>query len=213
MARPPTPRLLPERSRERREQVLDDLMELFLAEGFHSFSMEELASRLKCSKTTLYLIASSKEQIVVTAVRAFFKRAASRIETSVASSGDARERISVYLDAMATELQPASQQFYADVNDFAPANQVYRENTLVAAQRVQDLVNEGVAAGVLRSVNAEFVGAAVGHIMTAIQSGAIEAATNVDDASSYRQLADLVIAGIAEPDDLSIRTTKDVGLE
>jgi len=213
MARPPTPRLLPAHTRERREHVIDDLMDLFLAEGFHSFSMGELARRLKCSKTTLYLVASSKEQIVVTTVRAFFRRAASRIEARVASSGDARERISVYLDAVATELQPASQQFYADVNVFGPANQAYGENTFVAAQRVQDLVNEGVAAGVLRSVNAEFVGAAVGHVMTAIQSGAIEAATNVDDASAYRQLADLVIAGIAEPDDLSIRTTKDVGLE
>ena len=203
MAPRPTPYPLLERSGERRDQVIDDLVDLFLAEGFQTFSMEEFARRLKCSKTTLYLVASSKEQIVVTTVRAFFRRAASRIEARVASSGDVRERISVYLDAVARELQPASPKFYADVNDFGPANQVYRENTLVAAQRVQDLVNEGVAAGALRPVNAEFVGAAVGQVMTAIQSGAIEAATNEDDAASYRQLADLVIAGIAEPADRS----------
>ena len=203
MARRSTPHLLLERSGERRDQVIDDLVDLFLAEGFQTFSMEELARRLKCSKTTLYLVAASKEQIVVTTVRAFFRMAASRIEARVASSGDVREHISVYLDAVARELQPASPKFYADVNDFGPANQVYRENTLVAAQRVQDLVNEGVAAGALRPVNAEFVGAAVGQVMTAIQSGAIEAATNEDDASSYRQLADLVIAGIAEPTDRS----------
>jgi hypothetical protein len=83
--------------------------------------------------------------------------------------------------------------FYADLAEFTPAGDVYRENTQFAAQRVQDLVNEGVQAGVLRPVDASFFGAAVSQVMTAIQNGEIESATGLVDAEAYRHLADLVM--------------------
>ena len=61
---------------------------------------------------------------------------------------------------------------------------------------MQELVAEGVAAGVLRPVNAAFVGAAVARVMTGIQDGTIKEATGLDDAEAYRHLADLVMASL-----------------
>jgi|HigsolmetaAR202D_1030399.scaffolds.fasta_scaffold17753_2 Transcriptional regulator len=191
----PAPQKLPEKTRARREELLDGLRRLFLAEGFSAFSVSDMAERLHCSKSTLYLVAPSKEQIVVAAVRSYFKRAAERIEARVAESQDPR-RLAVYLEAVASELEPASEQFYADLAAFAPANEVYQENTLVAARRVRELVAEGVAAGVLRPVDAAFVGSAVAQVMTGIQNGTIKAATGLDDAEAYRHLADLVMASL-----------------
>ncbi|WP_344973965.1 TetR/AcrR family transcriptional regulator [Streptosporangium fragile] len=192
MARP-----LSEKSRARREEMIGELLALFLAEGFAAFSLEELARRLRCSKSTLYLVASSKEQIVVTVVRAFFKGAAARIEARVAASENARERLADYLEAVAEELRPASPAFHADLAAFAPASEVYLDNTRVAARRVQDLVAAGVEAGELRPVDASFVGAAVGQVMAAIQRGEIGTATGLDDAEAYRRLADLVVSGLS----------------
>ncbi|MGN0066022.1 MAG: TetR/AcrR family transcriptional regulator, partial [Nocardioides sp.] len=59
----------------RLDQLVDGLVELFLAEGFLPFSLEDLAVRLKCSKSTLYSLAPSKEQLFVTVVRNYFRRA------------------------------------------------------------------------------------------------------------------------------------------
>ena len=59
----------------RQAQLLDQLEELFLAEGFAGFTLEDLAVRLHCSKTTLYALAGSKEQLAVRVVRHFFRRA------------------------------------------------------------------------------------------------------------------------------------------
>lgn len=187
---------LPARLRERRDRLTGELVDMFLVEGFSGASVEDLARRLRCSKSTVYLIAPSKEQIVVEVVERFFSRAAERIEARVGEVDDPRERITVYLQAVAAELAPASPAFYEDVYAFEPAARVYEANTRFAAQRIQDFVDEGVARGVIRSANAAFVGAAVGQVMTAIQSGAIEAATGLDDAASYTALADLVTHGL-----------------
>lgn len=181
----------------RREEMIGELLELFLTEGFAAFNLEQLARRLRCSKTTLYQIASSKEQIVVVVVRAYFKAAAGRVEARVSAANDHRERLAVYLEAVATELQPASPLFFSDVAAFAPAAEVYHSNTQVAITRVKQLVSQGVRAGVLRTVNAAFVGAAVAQVMAAIQRGEIGAATGMEDAEAYRQLAAFVMASLA----------------
>lgn len=180
----------------RRDELLDDLIELFLAEGFLDFGMGDLAARLRCSRTTLYAVAGSKEQIVLAAIRGFFRRAAERIESQVQREPDPGARIAGYLLAVAEELSPASARFHADLLAYAPAAEIYEDNTRLAARRVQALVSEGVAAGALRPVDATFVGAAVAQVMSGIESGAVATATGLDDADAYRGLADLVMNGL-----------------
>ena len=53
------------RTQARRAELLDELVTLFLAEGFGALTLDELARRLRCSKSTLYGLAASKEQLVV----------------------------------------------------------------------------------------------------------------------------------------------------
>ncbi|WP_436697521.1 TetR/AcrR family transcriptional regulator [Nocardioides sp. BYT-33-1] len=192
---PPSP-TQPARSRRRRDALLDELVELFLAEGFADFGIGELAQRLSCSRSTLYLVAPSKEQLITATVRYFFKRAAERIGARVAAVAEPADRLATYLTAVADELAPASPRFYADLAGFPPGAEVYRANTAHAAKRVQQLVTEGVEAGALRRVDATFVGAAVAEVMDAIGDGRIGAATGLDDAQAYQALVDLVSTGL-----------------
>ena len=180
----------------RGEELLDRLIALYLAEGFQAFGMGELAARLHCSRSSLYQVAASKEQIIATAVRRYFQRAAERIEEQVGAERDTGRRLQVYLAAVSEELAPASAQFHADVAEHAPARELYQENTRRAAQRVQDIVAAAVAAGTLRPVNARFVGAAVAEVMAAIQAGRLEAAAGLTDAEAYRALSDLVYRAV-----------------
>jgi AcrR family transcriptional regulator len=189
----------PTRADARRGELVDALTALFLSEGFAAVSLAGLADRLRCSKTTLYLVASSKEQIVVTVVREFFRRAAERIEARVAAQTDPVQRLREYLEAVATELDSANGIFFTDLLKFPPGQIVYQENTLYAARRVRELADEGVAAGILRPADTGFVGAAMTHVMTAIQRGDISAATGLSDAEAYRELADLIVGGLSSP--------------
>lgn len=180
----------------RREQLVGELVDLFLAEGFLAFNVEQLAGHLRCSKSTVYSIAPSKEQIIVAVVRAFFRRATERVEVRTAGSGTAAERIGSYLEAISEELKPASDAFFRDLEFFAPAKEIYKQNTQIAAMRVQELVSEGMEAGTLSPLNAKFVGAVAGQTMERIHRGQIEAGTGLDDSAAYRALADLIVAGI-----------------
>src|SRR3954462_9845217 len=149
----------------RREELLDELVALVLAEGFATFTLDELARRLRCSKSTLYGLAASKEQLVVAVVKRFFQRATAAVEERAAAPADHREQISVYLLAVPEQLQPASPAFFADVAGFAPAREIYEHNTRSAAARVQQLVTDGVDAGTIRPGHASLVGAAGGCAM------------------------------------------------
>lgn len=185
-----------ERATARHEELLAGLRELFLAEGFLRFGVGELAERLRCSRSTLYSLAPTKEQLVLLVVRSWFRDQTAAIEAAVAEAADPVDAIERYLRAVAAALAPASPQFHADLAEFAPAREIYRRNTEWAADRVRELVADGVAAGALRAVDTVFVGAVVGRVMTGIQGGEIGAATGLDDAAAYERLADLLLGGL-----------------
>ena len=69
-----------ERLTARQRQLVDELVDLFLVEGFARLTLDEVAARLGCSKRTLYALADSKEQLAVRAVRFFFKRSTDQVE-------------------------------------------------------------------------------------------------------------------------------------
>ena len=185
------------RQSARRTQILDGLVELFLATGFLEFSVEDLAERLQCSKSTLYAVAPSKEQLITAVVRAFFRGATERIEARLAGESDPVGRIRVYLEAIPTELAPASTAFFADLDLFAPAREIYARNTAIAARRVQELVQAATVAD--RTLDATFIGAVAGATMESIQRGEMTAMTGLDGATAYRLLVDLIIAGVTGP--------------
>ena len=185
------------RADRRRAELLGRLADLFLAEGFLAFGVGDLAARLRCSRSSLYLVANSKPEIVLATLRAWFRGATERIEQRVQAEPDPAARLRTYLLAVSDELAPASPSFYADLLAHPPAGEVYEENTRHAARRVRALVDAGVVAGALRPVDAVFVGAAVAEVMTGIQAGRVGAATGLSDAEAYRALADVVVGGLA----------------
>jgi len=141
------------RRTRRQAELLDRLLSLFLDEGFSRFTLDDLAAELRCSKTTLYALAPSKEQLAVEVVKHFFKNATAAVEAAVARETDHERRIAAYLDEVAHQLRPASRVFLDDVARFAPARSVYERNTRIAAARVQSLVAGGINSDALRDVH------------------------------------------------------------
>ncbi|OKH65876.1 TetR family transcriptional regulator [Mycobacterium sp. SWH-M1] len=180
----------------RRTELFDALVALFLAEGFAHLTLDEIAARLRCSKSTLYTLAASKEQLVTAATKHFFRRATQTVEERVAASDGARERVTAYLQTVGEALDPASDRFMADLDAFAPARAIYEQNTRIAARRVQELIAAGVAEGEFRDVHAAFAAEVVATMMVRIQQRAVRDRTGLEDAAAYRELAAIVTGGI-----------------
>lgn len=181
---------------QRRTELFDSLVALFLADGFAHLTLDEIAARLRCSKSTLYTLAASKEQLVQAATVHFFRTATELVEARVAAATGARERITAYLSAVGAALDPASDQFMTDLDAFAPARATYEQNTRIAARRVQELIAEGVAAGDFRDVHAAFAADLVATVMVRIQQRVVRTNTGLDDAHAYRELAAILTRGI-----------------
>lgn len=180
----------------RRTELFDALVALFLAEGFAHLTLDDIAARLHCSKSTLYTLAASKEQLVSAATVHFFRSATDFVETRVAAADGARARIAAYLSAVGAALDPASDQFMADLDAFPPARVTYEKNTRIAADRVRELIAAGVADGEFRDVHAAFAAELVATMMVRIQQRAVRERTGLDDADAYRELAAILTGGI-----------------
>lgn len=180
----------------RQRELVDNLVSLYLSEGFAHLTLDGVAARLGCSKRTLYVLADSKEQLAIRAVRHFFKRAAEQVELAIAHTRSAAGKVTRYLEAVAEALRPASPQFRRDLAHNAATREVYEQNTAVAADRVRELIDSGIRTGDFRNVSAVFVGEVVTATMRRITSGEIGQATGLDDAQAYSELARLVVAAV-----------------
>jgi AcrR family transcriptional regulator len=181
----------------RQAELLDQLERLFLREGFARFTLEDLAVRLHCSKSTLYALAGSKEQLALRVVRHFFRKATDAVEAQTVRESDPALRVVAYLSAVARALAPAGRAFHRDLDAFPPGRETYERNTALAADRVRQLIAEGVAQGRFREVHPALVADTVTTLMLRIGRGETSRATGLDDAAAYRELAALLLHGIS----------------
>lgn len=183
----------PELRAVRREALLDRLVELMAAEGFAGFTLDDLAQRLRCSKTSLYQVADSRQELVVAVVRRYFAQSVPVVEERVAAESDPAARVSAYLRAVGDYLAPLSRAFVTDLGSFAPAAAVYRRNTEAAADRIRALISEGIEAGAFRQVHAAFVAEMVAATMFEIQRGEMLRRLDITDSEAYAELASFVV--------------------
>jgi AcrR family transcriptional regulator len=181
----------------RQAELLDQLERLFLAEGFAGFTLEDLAVRLRCSKSTLYALADSKEQLALRVVRHFFRKATDAVEAHAVQEEDPGLRVVAYLTAVARALAPAGAAFHRDLDAFPPGRETYERNTALAAERVRGLIADGVAQGRFRDVHPALIADTVTTLMLRIGRGETGRATGLDDATAYRELAALLLHGIS----------------
>jgi AcrR family transcriptional regulator len=181
----------------RQRALLAELEQLFLAEGFIHFTLDDLAAKMHCSKSTLYALAPSKEQLAVRVVAHFFKGAADLMETRIAGIDDAREIIGVYLAGISAYLNRASPEFMRDINDFVPARAAYELNSRAAAGRIRSFIARGVEDGVFRDVHATLIAEMAGVLIEAIQAGVIGSRARVSDAEAFTALSELLLDGLA----------------
>jgi AcrR family transcriptional regulator len=180
----------------RQAELLDQLEELFLVEGFARFTLEDLAVRLRCSKSTLYALAVSKEQLALRVIKHFFRKATEAVEASTVTVRDPGLRVTAYLTAVAAALAPAGPAFHRDLDSFGPGREIYERNTALAAERVRELIGDGVVQGRFRDVHPALVADTVTTLMFRIGRGDTARATGLDDAAAYRELAALLLHGI-----------------
>lgn len=181
----------------RREELLGRLEGLFLGDGFRRLTIDDISSALQCSKSTLYALATSKDQLVIAVMKHFFREATVYVEKCVADTVDPRERISVYLAAVGDRMRRMSAACYADMTSSEGPDMIYQLNARASARRVHELISESVDSRRLRPAYAEFVAQAASLLIDGIMHGELLERTGLTSGEAYHQLSVLVLKATA----------------
>ena len=178
---------------ERREELLGILENLVLEQGFSTATMDDFAAHAKCSKTTLYALSSTKEGLVATLFRRFFREATNTIEHRIAGVAPERARIADYLSAVGDAMSRMSPACYEDMMQLRVTRDIYEVNSDAAANRVRGFIEDGIAAGEFRATDARFIGEVVSLLIDGIMHGILLERTGLTSGQAYNEVGALVL--------------------
>lgn len=185
-------------SEGRRTEILRDLEQIFLSEGFAHLTIDKIAGRLKCSKATLYAVASSREQLIVQAFERTFRARSATIRERVAHESVPSARIATYVEAVRDEFSAMTPECYADVRAFEGTDAPYRRAVYGTAHLLEQYIDEGVAAGEFKPGNSAFLGVVFNVLLDAVVSGQFRDRLNVTDADAFAEISALLLTSISE---------------
>jgi AcrR family transcriptional regulator len=168
----PAPRPVLDREREarlteRQREILDDLGAVF-DEGFASLTMAELAKRANCSLRTLYELAPSRDELVLTVVDRNLWRVGRQAMPAIQPDMAPLEAIRAYLEAATVAVSGTTEAFARDLATVPAAQRLSDEHSdyLVAVTRCLldyavergdiDDVDTGAVARVVASLGRDF---------------------------------------------------------
>ena len=180
----------------RRDELIAGIERIVLTEGFRHLTVDDLASRLQCSKSTLYAVASSKESLVTTVIKRFLDGARERIDASVAGVSDPLRSLELYLTAIGDQMGQMSRMCFADMGANDATRDVYFDHSRRLRRRIGELVDAGTERSVFDAVDATFVADAVSMLIDGIQWGRLLEDTELSTQDAYDAMTRFVVAGL-----------------
>jgi AcrR family transcriptional regulator len=138
-------------------RLVEDLENVFLAEGFLHFSTEELAARLRCSKRTLYMLAPSREALFELVIERFLSKIRERGEATAQRAKNFVETVTGYLNVAVEATRRAGQKFVRDLAVFPAGHQRLMRHQRERIAGLERLIEAGRAHGAFRDVHPKLV--------------------------------------------------------
>lgn len=184
---PPSSALSP-----RARELLDQIEEIFVGEGFARQTIDGLASRLKCSKGTLYDIAPSKDELVLVVLDRRLRRVGRALSEVLADLDDPAEKLDAYTRAEVRRPAHRTLKFSEDMQRHPAAARLFADHLRYSLLTLEEIVEEGIAASRFRKVHPRIVAEMIEATSTRLQDPNLlrEAGLTYDEA--INQLSDLV---------------------
>ena len=144
----PKPVLTRQRDAElttRQREILDELGRAISADGFIDLTMADLAARLNCSLRTLYLLAGSRNELVVTVIDRVLRDHGRAAHSAVRPDMTALEAIRSYLHAANNAVSRVTPAFAADMAAIAEGvalNEAHNDYLVDVTRALLDLAVE-----------------------------------------------------------------------
>lgn len=141
-----------------RQMILAAALEEINIRGLR-FTMQDLATRMKVSKRSLYENFASKEELVGSLLDDILAEMARQEKAICESAYSPREKLQQLLTVHPYEAEMFNKNIYEDLRRMFPNQwQKVEASRLERQQRIEQLLQEGIARGELRTVNVGLVG-------------------------------------------------------
>ncbi len=145
------------RASPRQKRLLDDIEALFLAEGFLRFTTDDIARRFRCSKTTLYRVAPTRDRLYEMIVERLLRRVRDQGVAATREAPDWSAALVGLLRAGVEGARDLSWEFVADMREHPLTNRCLHIHQTQRAADVERLLESGIEHGAFREVHPKMV--------------------------------------------------------
>jgi AcrR family transcriptional regulator len=182
----------------RREEILDGVMDIIAARGFSAVRTAEIARELRCSESSLYKIAPSKDSLILLAIRRWGEHTLADLEVRARKGKTASERARLYFRAGAESTRPLSLAFYADVDRFESTRLAWWDSIVERyLERFIELVQIAEDAGEIRPVNVRFLAEVLRQISVVTRNERVLIAAGLTHEQAVLEVDSLLWEGVA----------------
>lgn len=141
----------------RLHRVLHAVKVMMMAEGFLHLSTSEIAARQRCSKSTLYRLASNADGLFELVVRLWIAEGEDELERRLPAQTGFAERLAAFLDVVVQETGRVSPRFLQDAVFITSSHRLIGQLRLRREETLRGIIESGIAASEFRPVNARLV--------------------------------------------------------
>lgn len=184
----------------RQTEILDQLGEIVLREGFAHLQVSDMTRRLHCSRATLYALAPSKEALMG---RVFDRIAADWIayaRRQAASRPIGVERIVRYAESVAHRQSVAVMQLWRDAQTMESTRTVMIEASAESSRDYADYLEEARQAGLIRGLNPTYIASVILAAARNTRDPDILAAAGITAEEAMKELARFLRNGVSATD-------------
>ena len=180
----------------RQEEVLDVVERVLQREGIRAVRMGQLAAEASCSRSTLYELATSKEDLLLLVIDRMMRRIMRHGAAAIDEAGDPVEKIRAMMTSGVLDFGDLGPSFLDAVRDHPPARLLFERRVVEGLDVLQALINDAIAAGEFRPVNSAVLAEAIFAIVTRFTDPDFVRATRVSSMSGLAELIDVLLDGL-----------------
>lgn len=185
----------------RADDLLGRLEDIFLREGFRRVTIGELATRLRCSRRSLYELAAGKNGLFVLVLDRILLRIRSLGSQAATAAESFEERITAFIEPGVTELRGASPAFFADIASLPAARDRLAAHQEMRKALLEKLLSQGIRARAFRKVHPGVAARALVAAYRAVTDAKFLSDVDVTSTEATREVEALFLHGLLHPED------------
>ena len=137
----------------RQKQILDGLLQIVLSEGFRNLRLTTLTKQLNTSFSTLYDLASSRDELVALVIERWYHHACTGAYDRLRAAHDPVACLKVWTDFGVVGVSTTSRAFWHDVNAHIAIRGIVATYTHYYVEVLRAILDYGIEQGTFRNVN------------------------------------------------------------